>query len=187
MSAVSDLRTRVVDGPHVWGRYSVRPVDRTMWSTRTLVVYPPGTTRRERAVLRAWSAWPAVGALLAIAVMAALAPRAALGTVAAVGVYAGGFLVLGRAARRLRPGVRTLIVTTFHGTGRPEVHGDVRLLGASLDALTVPERALRAGAIRPVDFESIWADVWDDLPSGPRSRVSRAGTPRAAGPRGPVG
>ena len=58
MSAVSDLRARVVDGPHVWGRYSVRPVDRTMWSTRTLVVYPPGTTRSERAVLRAPAEYP---------------------------------------------------------------------------------------------------------------------------------
>lgn len=186
MSVVSDVRSRVVDGPHVWGRYAVRPVDRTMWSTRTLVVYPPGTTRGERAVLRAWSAWPALGALVAIGVMAALAPHAALGTGAAVGLYAAGFLVLGRAARRLRPGVRTLTVTTFHGNGRPEVHGDVRLLGASLDGLTVPERALRQGAIRPVDFEAIWADVWNDLPRDRRARFSRP-TPPAAGRRGPLG
>ncbi|MBK0296583.1 choice-of-anchor G family protein, partial [Bacillus sp. S34] len=40
---------------------------------RTLVVFPPGTTRSERARLRAWSTWPGVGALLAVAVMAALA------------------------------------------------------------------------------------------------------------------
>lgn len=181
MSTVAAVRARVVDGPHLWGRYTVRPVDRTMWGTRTLVVYAPGTTTRERALLRSWSAWPAAGALVAIATMAAFAPLPVLGTTAAIAVYAGGFVVLARATRRLRQTVRTLTVTTFHGNGRPEVHGDVRLLRSSLDALTVPERAMRSGAVRPVDFEAIWADVWNDLP------VRRAGVPRAVRRRGPVG
>lgn len=180
--AAADLRARVVDGPHVWGSCSVRPVGRTMWSSRTLVVFPPGTTRSERARLRAWSTWPGVGALLAVAVMAALAGSPGLGTAAAVVVYAAGFVTLARVTRRLRPGVRSVTVTTFHGNGRPEVHGDVRLLRRSLDALAVTERALRAGDLRPVDFESIWADVWSDLPSRP----VRSGTPRAARRRGPV-
>lgn len=180
--AAADLRARVVDGPHVWGSCSVRPVGRTMWSSRTLVVFPPGTTRSERARLRAWSTWPGVGALLAVAVMAALAGSPGLGTAAAVVVYAAGFVTLARVTRRLRPGVRSVTVTTFHGNGRPEVHGDVRLLRRSLDALAVTERALRAGDLRPVDFESIWADVWSDLPSRP----VRPGTPRAARRRGPV-
>jgi len=153
-----------------------------MWSSRTLVVFPPGTTRSERARLRAWSTWPGVGALLAVAVMAALAGSPGLGTAAAVVVYAAGFVTLARVTRRLRPGVRSVTVTTFHGNGRPEVHGDVRLLRRSLDALAVTERALRAGDLRPVDFESIWADVWSDLPSRP----VRPGTPRAARRRGPV-
>ncbi len=179
--AGADLRARVVDGPHVWGSCSVRPVGRTMWSSRTLVVFPPGTTRGERARLRAWSTWPGVGALLAVAVMAALAGSPGLGTVAAVVVYAAGFVTLARATRRLRPGVRSVTVTTFHGNGRPEVHGDVRLLRRSLAALAVTERALRAGDLRPVDFESVWADVWSDLPTRP----VRPGTPRAARRRGP--
>ena len=182
MTTAADVRARLVDGPHVWGRYSVRPVDRTMWSSRTLVVFPPGTTRGERVRLRAWSTGPATGALLAVAVMAALVGSPVLGTVAAVVVYVAGFVVLARATRRLRPGVRTVTVTTFHGTGRPEVHGDVRLLRGSLEALAVTERALRAGNLRPVDFESVWADVWDDLPTRP----VRPGTPRAVRRRGPV-
>ncbi|WP_439693134.1 DUF6611 family protein [Curtobacterium sp. SP.BCo] len=195
MSTVADVRDRLVDGPHVWGRCSVRPVDRTMWSSRTLVVYPPGTTRGERVRLRAWSTWPAVGALLAVAVMAALAGSPVLGTVGAVVVYGLGFVVLARVTRRLRPGVRSVTVTTFHGNGRPEVHGDVRLLRGSLEALTVTERALRAGNLRAVDFESVWADVWNGLSDRPRRAVRgvrvgrgvRAGTPRAVRRRGPGG
>jgi hypothetical protein len=184
VSLASDVRSRVVDGPHVWGRYAVRPVDRTMWSTRTLVVHAPGTTTGERALLRAWGAWPGVGALVAIAAMATLAAAPVLGTAAAVVVYGAGFALLARVTRRLRPTVRSLTVTTFHGNGRPEVHGDVALLRRALDALTVPERALRAGGIRPVDFEAVWAEVWDELPE---RRVRRGGTPRSPARRGPGG
>ena len=163
--AAADLRARVVDGPHVWGSCSVRPVGRTMWSSRTLVVFPPGTTRSERARLRAWSTWPGVGALLAVAVMAALAGSPGLGTAAAVVVYAAGFVTLARVTRRLRPGVRSVTVTTFHGNGRPEVHGQVHLFAVSLDALSAFEDALRAGRVDAVAFEAAWGHVWNALPA----------------------
>lgn len=209
MTVAADLRARVLDGPHRWGRLAVRPVDRTMWSTRTLVVYAPGTTTRGRVLLRLRASWPGVGALVGIAVMAGLVGSPVAGALGAVAVYGLGFAVLARVTRRLRPGVRSVTVTTFHGHGRPEVHGDAGLLRASLDTLVVAERALRAGALRPVDFEVIWADVWTALPErpprserpprterspsterSPRSASGRrrlsAGTPRAAGRRGPV-
>lgn len=174
-----DLWSWIVDGRHVWGRYTVRPVDRTMWSTTTLVVFPPGATRSERARLRAWSAWPGVGALVAIATMAALAAWPVCGTVAAVAVYAAGFAVLARGTRRLRPQVRSVTVTTFHGHGRPEVHGDVPMLRRAHVSLTVAEQALGDGGLRPVDFEAAWADVWNALPARPTGRLS----PRDRGSR----
>lgn len=164
MSTAADVRTRVVDGPHLWGRHVERPVGRTLWSSRTLVVWPPGTSRRERLLLRAWGAWPCVGALLAVGLMVMTVDRPVLGAASAVVGYALGFAVLARVTRRLRPGVRSVTVTIFHGGARPEVHGDARLLRGSLEALTVLERALSAGSIRPVDFESVWADVWRALP-----------------------
>lgn len=162
MSAIT--RDRTTAGIHLWGRYSVHPVSRSMWSSRTLVVFPPGTSTRERALLRAWHGWTILGALLAVGIMAATNPTPAVGMVAALATYACGFLVLGRATRTLRPRVRSITVTTFYGNGRPEVHGDARLLDGSLDALAVLERALRAQQIRPVDFEMVWADVWNALP-----------------------
>ncbi|MBK0296131.1 hypothetical protein IAE22_28070, partial [Bacillus sp. S34] len=98
-------------------------------------------------------------------------------------VQLGGQTALGLAKPLEAAGDTTLIDRTGAvDHGRPEVHGDVRLLRRSLDALAVTERALRAGDLRPVDFESVWADVWSDLPARP----VRPGTPRAARRRGPV-
>lgn len=153
---------------HVWGREIVHPAGRTLWSSRTLVVFPPGTNTRERILLRALHAWGVAGALPALGVMAALNGSALGGTVAAAALYGSGFLVLRRATRRTRPSVRTLTVTTFHGGGRPRGHGDARLLAGSLDALVVYERAALAGTISAVEFELLWADVWSSLPETPR-------------------
>lgn len=162
---LTEFRTRHV---HVWGRETVHPAGRTLWSSRTLVVFPPGTSPRERFLLRALHVWGVVGALPALGVMAALNGSALWGTLAAVVLYGSGFLVLRRATRRTRPSVRTLTVTTFHGGGHPRGHGDARLLAGSLDALLVYERAALAGSISPVDFELLWADVWGSLPATPR-------------------
>ena len=153
---------------HVWGRETVHPAGRTLWSSRTLVVFPPGTSPRERFLLRALHVWGVVGALPALGVMAALNGSALWGILAAVALYGSGFLVLRRATRRTRPSVRTLTVTTFHGGGRPRGHGDARLLAGSLDALLVYERAALAGQISAVDFELLWADVWSAMPETPR-------------------
>lgn len=164
----SRLWSLVVDGTHCWGRLAVRPVGRTLWSGRTLVVFAPGTSRHERTLLRAWHAWGTVGAVLAIAAMAATSavtdtvtmPGLAVGLL----VYGAGFAVLGSATRRSRRTVRTLTVTTFHGNGRPEVHGDHRLLALALDTLSAMETALRDDRVTPLEFELVWGDVWRSLP-----------------------
>ncbi|KTR06975.1 DUF6611 family protein [Curtobacterium luteum] len=153
---------------HVWGRETVQPAGRTLWSSRTLVVFPPGTSPRERFLLRALHVWGVVGALPALCVMAALNGSALCGILAAVALYGTGFLALRRATRRTRPSVRTLTVTTFHGGGRPRGHGDARLLAGLLDALLVSERAALTGRISAVEFELLWADVWNTLPEVPR-------------------
>lgn len=173
MTTALSVRSRLLDGVHVWGRYTIRPVGRTMWSSRTLVVYPPGTNTRERLLLRAWHVWPAVGALVALAALVLAAEVPAVGATTALLAYGGGFAVLARVTRSVRPRVRSVSVTTFLGDGRREVHGDERLLAGSLDALSILERALRAHRIRPVDFELVWADVWNDLPAAVPDRVHR--------------
>ncbi|WIE68578.1 DUF6611 family protein [Curtobacterium sp. MCLR17_054] len=175
MTVELPVRTRLLDGTHLWGRYTIRPVGRTLWSSRTLVVFPPGTTTGERLLLRAWHVWPAVGAVVALAALVLAVSVPAVGTTTALLVYGGGFAVLARATRSLRPRVRSVTVTTFLGDGRREVHGDERLLTGSLDALSILEQALRADRIRPVDFELIWGDVWNALESpDPDHRVQRS-------------
>ncbi|PYY52603.1 hypothetical protein DEJ17_15890 [Curtobacterium sp. MCSS17_011] len=138
-------------------------------------MFPPGTTTGERLLLRAWHVWPAVGVVVALAALVLAVSVPAVGTTTALLVYVGGFSVLGRATRALRPRVRSVTVTTFLGDGRREVHGDERLLTGSLDALSILEQALRADRIRPVDFELIWGDVWNALPApAPDHRAQRS-------------
>jgi hypothetical protein len=175
MSAITEHRTRASHGVHRWGRYTERPVSRTMWSSRTLVVFAPGTTTHDAVLLRAWHVWPVLGAVMAVVVMLALDHPRGLGLAAAAGVYALGFGVLGAATRRTRPQLRSLTTTVFHGNGRPEVHGDVRLLEGSLDALLLVEHAHRSGAVDRVGVEVVRADVWTALP--PRSPSRDAGVP----------
>ena len=164
-------RTPTLRGEHLWGRYTVQPVTRALWSARTLEVFPPGTNATELFLLRAWHAWRLGGPLTAVVLLVALhdSPLLAVGLAAAVAV--AGFLALARATRRTRPAVRTLTVTTFHGNGRPEEHGDRRLFDGSLDALTVLERAHRQDRVGRVEFELVWGEVWDAIPAAPRRGV----------------
>jgi len=114
MTVVDVVRARVTDGQHRWGRLTVRPVDRTLWSSRTLTVFAPGTSRRESAWLRAWHAWVVVGAAAAVVTLAATS-------------------------------------------------------------------ALPAAA--PVEFEVVWADVWNALPPRwPRADRASWGVSAGAGP-----
>lgn len=170
MSASFPVRAPSRCGAHLWGSYTVRPVGRTLWSSRTLTLHPPGTTSRERALLRAWHGWPVAGSI-AVLLLLALTSSSPLGLFLGVGAYVAGFVVLGRLTRRVRPRVRTVTVTVFHGGERPETHGDARFLSEALDTLCLLERALCAGHVLPVDFESVWADVYELVP---RARTASA-------------
>lgn len=169
-------------GWHPWGRCSTQPVTRALWSGRTLEVHPPGTTAGELALLRALQVWGVGGAVAAVGMVAALHEAPVLGAVVAVVLYVVGFVVLVRATRRTRPGVRTLTVTVFHGNGRPEVHGDARLLETSLDLLCLAETAVRRGQVSRVEYELIWGQVWSALPERTERPRERART-RSAAPR----
>ncbi|UFU15620.1 hypothetical protein LQK89_08005 [Curtobacterium sp. C1] len=160
-------RARSLQGEHLWGRYTVQPVTRALWSAQTLEVYPPGTNATELLFLRAWHAWRLGGPLTAAVLLLVLHDRPFVAVGLAVTLNVVGFLVLARATRRTRPAVRTLTVTTFHGNGRPEEHGDRRLFDGSLDALTVLERAHRQDRVGRVEFELVWGDVWDAIPATP--------------------
>ena len=154
----------------------MQPVSRALWSGRTLEVHAPGTTAGELLLLRTLQVWGAAGALVAVALVVALHRAPAVGLVVAVLLYAAGFVLLVRVTRRVRPGVRTLTITVFHGNGRPEVHGDARLLEASLDLLCLVEDAVRRGQVSRVEYEQVWGQVWRSMPE---PVVRPAGRPRS--------
>lgn len=155
-------------GWHPWGRCTEQPVTRSLWSGRTLEVHPPGTTTVELVLLRALQVWRGAGAVAAVGIVVALRGTPVAGIVLAAVVYTVGLAVLARLTRRTRPGVRTLTVTVFHGNGRPEVHGDVRLLATSLDLLCLADSALRRGQVSRVEHEAIWGQVWSAMPARPQ-------------------
>lgn len=161
-------------GWHPWGRCTVQPVTRALWSGRTLEVHAPGTTAGELLLLRTLQVWGAGGALVAVGLVVALHRVPVVGVVAAVLVYVAGFVLLTRGTRRVRPGVRTLTVTVFHGNDRPEVHGDVRLLDASLDLLCLAEDAVRRGQVSRVEYEQVWGQVWRAMPEPAARAVGRS-------------
>jgi hypothetical protein len=161
---------RVLDGEHVWGTVTVRPVSRTLWSSRRLVLYPPGTNRRERQVLRLWAAMPVLAPMLVVVAMAVCAGTPAwIGLCVGVVVALTACAVVGVACRRLRVRMRALTVTTFLGGPEPEVHGDAELMARLMDVLTALEEARRLGAVDAVEFELAWAAAYRAVPS-------RAGT-----------
>jgi hypothetical protein len=137
-----------------------------MWTSRTLVVYPPGTNTGERLLLRIWHEWvfgAAGGAVVALAVCSG-APWE-VGTLLAAAWCAVGTMVLRRATRRTRPGVRSLTVTLFLGVEPPEATGDVRRLARCLGVLERAEAELRDGRADPVGFEAAWAEAYAALPA----------------------
>ena len=137
-----------------------------MWTSRTLVVYPPGTNTGERALLRLWHQWvfgAAGGAIVALA--ACSGEPWWVGTLVAAAWCVGGTVVLRRATRRTRPAVRSLTVTLFLGVRPPEATGDVRRLARCLGVLERAEAALRDGTADPVRFEAAWAEAYAALPA----------------------
>ncbi|PZF59639.1 hypothetical protein DEJ23_00955 [Curtobacterium sp. MCSS17_008] len=176
-------RTRRI-GWHPWGRCTVQPVTRALWSGRTLEVHAPGTTAGELLLLRTLQVWGVGGALVAVGAVLALHHAPAIGVGVGVLVYVAGFVLLARATRRVRPGVRTLTVTVFHGNGRPEVHGDVRLLEASLDLMCLAEAAVRRGRVSRVEYEHVWGQVWLAMPEPAVRAVGRSRSGAGAQRRG---
>ena len=110
-------RARSLQGEHLWGRYTVQPVTRALWSARTLEVYPPGTNATELLFLRAWHAWRLGGPLTAAVLLLVLhdRPFVAVGlTVCLVVARRLDLLSLGdRAARHLGVDVERLRIVAI--------------------------------------------------------------------------
>ncbi len=152
-----------------WGTLDVSPAARGAWQLMRLRVYPPGTSPRERRALGFAHSWPiagSAGTLVVVAVLAALPPVAdALPPVGDLAVvlllYLAGFLLGARLTRRLRRRVRTLTGAVVYAGGEKREYGDVALLRASARRLAALEGLRREGLIGPVEYEAVWAEVYE--------------------------
>jgi hypothetical protein len=150
---------------HAWGTLDVMPAGRALWSSTRLTVYPPGTNVPERRLLHAADAWPWVGLLTGILVVAA-ASALPLGIALVVGLayYAAGYWFWASVTKRLRHRVRRVVVSVINAGDHRQVLGDAQLLNAAARALSDLDQLVSAGALTPVEYEALWADVYESLP-----------------------
>ncbi|NNC12185.1 hypothetical protein HII28_09885 [Planctomonas sp. JC2975] len=166
-AAPSRLR-RIVAGPHPWGRFETRVLDRTGSVVQhVLVIYPPGTNDRERAVLWFARTWPLAGALAGIGAfmcLGDLVPSAVLTPTVFV-VYAIGLAVALVPSRRIRGLVRRVVATEARDARAWCVDGRIDLIRRAVGTLDDLDRRAREGEVDPVDYEFEWGRVYGLLRS----------------------
>lgn len=155
---------RLLDGEAVWGAMDIRP-ERFGTTRYTLLVYPPGISEGERRRVRVWRGWPVWGTLLlvvsAICLSQAMNPMVALAV--SVAAYLGTGVATFTMAGLQCTQVRTMRVTAWAGYHDPvstELCHQLRGLAATL--LDADEQR-RLGQISPIEFESAWWHVYDQM------------------------
>ena len=130
----------------------------------TLLVYPPGISEGERRRVRVWRGWPVWGTLLLV--VSAICLSQAMNPMVALAVSVAAYLGKGDGApfkRGVCTQVRTMRVTAWAGYHDPvstELCHQLRGLAATL--LDADEQR-RLGQISPIEFESAWWHVYDQM------------------------
>ena len=149
---------RLLDGGHTWGSLQVSPSHYGVTRYR-LVVFPPGISADERALLRIWRAWPTWGMATFLVMEILLAP--AIGPVAALwissGVFFGGGAVMMATTAPYRGGVRTMVAVRRSGVDDAPAAERFVEFYVLAHQLVEADQALAAGEIAPVDHElAVW-------------------------------
>ena len=159
MSTTTAQLTRLLDGDRTWGSLAISLTRHGVTRYR-LVVYPPGLTREQRRLLRAWRAWPTWGLALWLMLEVALLPTA--GTVGALVISTFAALSAGAVSMVLvdqfRRDVRTLTVVRMAGINDRETADMFAALKSNATALAAADRDL-TGA----DHEAVVWGVYDDM------------------------
>jgi hypothetical protein len=160
------LLRRLLDGGRTWGSLEIS-ASRYGVTRYRLVVFPPGISGDERAVLRLWRTFPVWGIatwlLAEVVLMNVVSPGQALafatGTCAAVGA------VIMALAGHTRHRVRTLTVVRMVGVNDPMSGPLLRELRALTERLTNADARLAAGELTTVEHEAeVWR-VYDGMPT----------------------
>jgi hypothetical protein len=125
------------------------------------VVFPPGSTSRERNLLRVQLWWPYAGMVSALLIIGFLGPR--VGAPAAVllglALFTAVHVWLRHALRRQRPQLCIVHAEYLIGPGTPADLARCQQLLTFGSQLTAAEQALDRGELSPVDFEMLWCAV----------------------------
>jgi len=130
-----------------------------------LVVFPPGITPGARVRVRAWRAWPVVGAV--VATTAALAASWLVSPVLAVATgglaYLAGFAALGRAALPERRAVRQIWAEDpGEAADLDDLLGPahVRVLA---ELMCAADEAVADGELTGPEYRDVWRCVYDEV------------------------
>lgn len=167
MTSLDQVR-RGLSANRPWGRMEMTPEQYLALSRRgslRIRVYPPGTTKRQRAMLWArygLTSWMGAGIAFTAAVL--------LGVYAGLGVALGALLVTAaavwllsaRVAGRVRQVCFPLVVMK-EGRGRGGVYVAARRVQFEALALQLNQIDIDSSDLSPVDYEVRWGLVYDQL------------------------
>lgn len=154
----------LLDGPCSWGYWSSE-AGRYGSMLYRLVVYPPGTTSRERRWLRLAQGWPVLGFLAALVVIAL--GVSAGGHLPVISLAAGsGYLLTGVAleARVHALKRRSCELWAWKSVLSPNTVCDAEYerLETFTAVLNAADRSLRHGDTTPASHERIWNAVYEE-------------------------
>jgi hypothetical protein len=155
---------RLLDGQHPWGSFDAM-VGRYGLRRYRVTVFPPGISVAARRFVRAWRAWPAGGAVLALLAAMFLAdvafpPLTTLQVCAGAYVLGGALLfVMSTPARQQ---VRSLSVILAEGCSDLH-HAMYAEWEAVVETLTTADATRERGELSPVEYEAVWWRAYDRL------------------------
>ena len=165
-STRSRLIDRLLDGGCSWGALEIS-AGRCGIARYHLAVFPPGTSRDERVLLRLWRTWPVWGTVAWLVMEVILV--AMFGSIPALVVSTSVCLAAGAAVMAMagpaRGEVRTMTVLRIAGIDDPSANEAFAKLSALALILREADTRLAAGDLSTVEHEALVWRVYDGMPA----------------------
>jgi hypothetical protein len=162
---------QALDGNRPWGSVEVRP-DRFGVTRYRLTVYPPGVNQSERRRIRLARGWPLWGSAgwIVTEIWASQLCGPWIALVLSTTLAVGGGFVANAMAGAARRRVRTMRAAVMTGQCDPVSVTAVDTLQGLAIRLLQADDLLRDGRLSPVEHESIWWGVYDEMSDQPPVR-----------------